>query len=85
MHKGRCNQGSRTLEPLAPLVSDKPDVFDQNEIKRYKEFDLFSKDGRCFVLLLPIYWKFGSLLRDINNMSNKYWTHCPMNIEYLAS
>ena len=28
---------------------------------------------------------FGSLTRDINTLPNKYWTHCPMNIEYLAS
>ena len=27
---------------------------------------------------------FGSLSRDINTLSNKYWTHCPLNIEYLA-
>ena len=29
-------------------------------------------------------WTFGALSRDINTLSNKYWTNCPMNIEYLA-
>jgi hypothetical protein len=27
-------------------------------------------------------WTFGSLTSDINTFSNKYWTNCPMNIEY---
>ena len=30
-------------------------------------------------------WAFGSLKGDINTLSNKYWTHFPMNIEYCAS
>jgi hypothetical protein len=30
-------------------------------------------------------WTFGSLTSDINTFSNKYWTHCPMNIEYCAA
>ena len=30
-------------------------------------------------------WTFGSLTGDINTLSNTYWTHCPMNIEYYAS
>ena len=28
---------------------------------------------------------FGSLTSDINTLFNKYWTHCPMNVEYCAS
>ena len=27
-------------------------------------------------------WTFGSLTRDINTLTNKYWKQCPMNIEY---
>ena len=30
-------------------------------------------------------WTFGSLTRDINTLSNKYWTHCAMNMEDCAS
>jgi hypothetical protein len=30
-------------------------------------------------------WAFGSLISDINTLSNKYWSHCQMNIEYRAS
>ena len=30
-------------------------------------------------------WTFGSLTSDINTLSNKYWTHCPINIENYAS
>ena len=28
---------------------------------------------------------FGFLTSEINTLSNKYWTYCPMNIEYCAS
>ena len=27
-------------------------------------------------------WTFGSLSRDKNSLSNRYWTHCPINIEF---
>ena len=30
-------------------------------------------------------WTSGSLSRDINTLSNKYWTQSPLNIEYLAT
>ena len=28
---------------------------------------------------------FGYLTSDVNTLSNKYWTHCRMNIEYCPS
>ena len=30
-------------------------------------------------------WTIGSLTSDINTLSHKYGTHCPINIEYCAS
>jgi hypothetical protein len=30
-------------------------------------------------------WTFGSLTSDINTFPNKYWTYCPIIIEYCAS
>jgi hypothetical protein len=74
---GEHTQGSRKLVPLVLPVPDKPHLVGQNEISMTNNwiYDGKSKEILSYTDKLDIW------IVDINTFSNKYWTHCPMNIE----
>ena len=72
------------MAPLAPPVPDKPHLVGQNEIKMREKIGHIMARAKKSCLTLTNE-PFGSLTSDLNTLSNKYWTNCPMNMEYCAS